>query len=254
MDTDSLVVYFENEQWPNFKFHIELSDEVFGAQLEKVTQTVRPIVLTYVSDDIENREQAILWKDYQYLVVQYLLCDDIEVMPGMTYSYKEFPKEVLSAFSDLIVKHQLNIEIEQDNQVELRNESVILKFSFDRGEFFADLRKSGKDYTFALWQIINYLDLEVWNKEKSKDYPGGLLRLYAKTLDHELSSVFSGNFPWYEGLKAQKQYESSLMRIFWKLDKEHPIRQKFWKGDKTWKEDMEAYVEENEIQLTHPKE
>ncbi|MEM8527528.1 MAG: hypothetical protein AAGG68_23000 [Bacteroidota bacterium] len=70
MDFKSLVAYFEKEQWPCFKFNIELSDEVFGVQLEKAIQTVRPIVLNFVSSDIEHWEQPILWKDYQHLVDQ----------------------------------------------------------------------------------------------------------------------------------------------------------------------------------------
>ncbi|MEN0049401.1 MAG: hypothetical protein AAF806_20240 [Bacteroidota bacterium] len=253
MERDSLIEYFEKEQWPNFKFHIELSDEIFGEQLDHVTQSVTPITLNYVSGDVEHWEQAILWKDYQHLVEQYLSCNDIKVRPGMTYSYKKFPQEVLKAFSDLIVQHQLTIEVGLDHLVELSNEFVVLTFLFDRGDFTAKISKKKDDFSFGLWEVINYLDRQVWSKEKSKDYPTSLMRLYAKTLSNELNPVFSGDFHWYEGLKAQKQYESSLIGAVRQLDKQHPIYQKFRAGDKSWKTDMEAYIEENGIQLKYSK-
>jgi len=171
----------------------------------------------------------------------------------MTYSYEKFPQEVLDTFSDLIEKHQLAIEVEEDYLVELSNESVVLKFVFDRGDFFAKIRKNGDDVSFALWEVIHYLNLQVWNKEKSKDYPNGLLCLYSRVLGNELNTVFWGDFPWYEGLKAQKEYEKCLIRAVRKLDTQHPIYQKFRKLDKTWKTDMEAYVKEYDIQLEYPK-
>jgi len=68
MDTESLVDYFENERWPRFKFHIELSDEVFGQQLDRVTQKVTPISLCCFSDDIKHWEEPILWREYQELM------------------------------------------------------------------------------------------------------------------------------------------------------------------------------------------
>lgn len=171
----------------------------------------------------------------------------------MTYSYKEFPQDVLTAFVQLIETYRLTVEIEEDNLVELGNEHVVLKFMFDRGEFFAELRKDGDDTTFALWEIINYLVPNAWKKKKSKDYPGGLLRFYAELFSNELNPILLGDDHWYEGLKEAKLYESSLIRAVRQLDFHHPIYQKFSKLDKSWKADMETYIKQHNIQLKHPK-
>jgi len=171
----------------------------------------------------------------------------------MTYSYKEFPQDVLNAFATLIAQHNLSAEIEADNFVELYNEQVILKFTFNRGDFMAELRKNGDTYTFAISQLVNYLIPHAWKKEKSPDYPRGLLCFYAELFSNELNPILLGDFEWYDGLKAENLYESSLIRVAWGLETSHPIYQKFRKLDKTWKSDIEEYIRKNNIKLMHPK-
>lgn len=165
------------------------------------------------------------------------------------HSYKEFPQDVLNAFSTLIEKHHLSIEVYYDCVVELSNEHVILKFMFDRGDFLAEIRKNGDNYTFAIWQIINYLIPHAWRKERSERYPGGLLDLYAELLSNELNSILLGDFHWYDGLKAKNQYENSLLSLVHSLGVQHPIYQKYRKSDKTWKSDLEEYIKKENIQL-----
>lgn len=68
MDRESLISYFENEQWPCFKIHITLSDEAFGLQLDHVAESRMLIQLNYLSDDIKEITNPILWSDFEVLV------------------------------------------------------------------------------------------------------------------------------------------------------------------------------------------
>jgi len=69
MDFDSLVQYFEQEQWPCFKFKIELSDELFGLQLDQMMKEMTiSYSLGFGGRNIEVCDQPILWKDYKDMV------------------------------------------------------------------------------------------------------------------------------------------------------------------------------------------
>ncbi|MEM6316408.1 MAG: hypothetical protein AAF960_01995 [Bacteroidota bacterium] len=123
-----------------------------------------------------------------------------------------------------------------------------------RGDFRPVLLKVDDDYyAIGLEEIVDYLFPEISKADLHPEYPIGTVRFFAQLFRKELRPILLGDFHWYEGLKAKKLYENCLMQEFWKLDKEHPIRQKFWQGDKTWRTDLAAYVEGNSIPLKHPK-
>lgn len=172
--------------------------------------------------------------------------------------HDSFNEEVLKIFADLIDKHQLEVEVEETYSVTLLNESIALTFVYnpmlDRGDFQPKLLKVDDDYyAIGLEEMVDYLLPQLSKVALYEDYPLSAVRFYAQLFRKELQPILLGDFHWYEGLKAQKLYENCLMREFWKLDKAHPIPKKFWQGDKTWRTDLEAYVEVNNIPLNHTK-
>ncbi|MES2380940.1 MAG: hypothetical protein V4538_07850 [Bacteroidota bacterium] len=177
----------------------------------------------------------------------------------MSYSYKEFPKDVLNAFDTIIKKYNLAIEQSEDCYVTLSNSFVEISFSFERGDLYSELGKKDDDFTFAIFQVYKHLygNQAEDNYQVSKigtkqfGYPKTDLIWFAKLFENELSSVMTGNFDWYKELRTEKEYEKQLVAVILgpHLNYEHPIKQKFWKGDSTWRQDIEYFIKENNIEL-----
>jgi len=171
----------------------------------------------------------------------------------MTYGYKEFPQDVLDAFSTLIEKYNLSTKVKEDYFVELSNENVVISFLFDRGDLYSNIQKGRDDFSFAIWQVYNFLFPNAVENEigKSKDYPKHDLLYYAALLSNELNPVILGDFHWYNTLKNEIEYENKLIGLVLgpEIDFNHPISQKFWKRDKTWRTDIERYIKKNNIIL-----
>ncbi len=169
----------------------------------------------------------------------------------MSHSYKEFPTEVLEAYSEVIQNHQLKVKVTEDYMVQLINEEVLLKFIFDRGDFYSEIRKTDDDFSFAIWQVRKFLDILGTGKLKYEGYPIGAIKSEADAFRAELKGVFNGDFPWYDDLKREIEYEKKLSSFILgpSMEHSHPISQKFWKREKGWKEDLEEYLKSNNINL-----
>lgn len=177
----------------------------------------------------------------------------------MSYSYKEFPEDVLNAFEIIIKKHYLIIEKREDFYVALSNQFVEIKFSYDKGTLYPELRKTDDDFTFPIIGVYSHIykiQAHEWiqnvkMQKKNERYPNYYLVEYAKLFENELASILTGNFSWYSALRAELEYEQKLITILLgpQIDYNHPISQKFWKGDSTWKQDLEQFIKEQGIEL-----
>ncbi|MBU3823148.1 hypothetical protein KO566_13880 [Flavobacteriaceae bacterium XHP0103] len=169
----------------------------------------------------------------------------------MSFSYKEFPQDVLDSFSPLIEKHNLSKKIRGDHFVELTGEKVVLQFAFDRGDLYCEIKKPSDNFKFAIWQVYEFLFPNSQIKIESKEYPKADLKFYCELLNKEMESIMLGDFSWYNRLRKETEYESSLISVILgpEMDYEHPISQKFWNGDKTWKSDIEDFIKQKGIKL-----
>ncbi|MES1182033.1 MAG: hypothetical protein ABUL44_04485, partial [Flavobacterium sp.] len=172
---------------------------------------------------------------------------------------KEFPEDVLAAFEIIIKAHNLFIEKKEDFYIGLSNQFVKIMFSFDKGTLYSELRKTDDDFTFPIFGVfshINKIQAHEWFQnvkihQKTMSYPKFYLIEYAKLFENELATIFTGNFSWYSALRAALEYERHLVAIILgpQIDYNHPISQKFWKGDETWKQDLEQFIKEHGIKL-----
>lgn len=177
----------------------------------------------------------------------------------MSYSYKEFPLDVESAFEKLIKAHNLSVEKREDYYVGLSNRHVIIDFSFDKGTLYSELRKSGDNFSFSIYQVYEHLYGSALKNyferlkigEDELGYPKSDLIGYAKLFENELSSILNGNFEWYEELRTELEYEKQLVGVVLgpHLPHPNPISKKFWNGDPTWKEDVEKFIKEEKIEI-----
>lgn len=177
----------------------------------------------------------------------------------MSYSYKEFPTDVLNVFESIIKTHNLSLETREDYYVGLSNRHVEISFSFDRGDLYSEIRRRDDDFVFAIYQVykhiygcvaeVNYVRSKIGRRQLG--YPKTDLVWFAKLFENELSSILIGNFDWYEELRTEIEYEKQLVAVVLgpHLPHPNPISNKFWNGDPKWKEDVEKFIEEEKIEL-----
>ena len=167
--------------------------------------------------------------------------------------------DVLNAFETVIKTHNLSVEKREDYYVGLSNRHVEISFSFDRGDLYSEIGKRSDDFTFAIYQVYKHLygSAAEDNYKRSKiggkqlGYPKTDLAWFAKLFENELSAILTGNFDWYEKLRTEKEYEKQLVAVLLgpNLPHPNPISNKFWKGDPTWREDVEKFIKEEKIEL-----
>src|SRR5690606_10784041 len=112
----------------------------------------------------------------------------------MSFSYNEFPNDVLEAFSILITKHRLSKKIEGNYYVELSNKNMVLQFEFDRATLYCEIKKKGDDYKFAIWQVYNFLFSQNQKKFGNKMSTVDTLNFYCDLLNNDMESIILGDF------------------------------------------------------------
>jgi hypothetical protein len=189
------------------------------------------------------------------------MADNFELM----HSYPDFPRDAIEAFHNLTGKYKLKPKAEGICSIDFDNPHCRLNFNMDRYDLQGVLfRKHGwitkkiDDFPVNIVVVANLLTP---NHPFADTYPKTtygdthairqLLFWYAELIENCLSTVLNGDFSWYEKQKNADLYQRKLVGVVLgkHMDREHPISKKFWSGDKTWKQDVEKFIQDNHIQL-----
>lgn len=189
------------------------------------------------------------------------MTDNIELM----HSYPDFPKDAIEAFQNLTTKCKLKPTVKGICSVNFDNKFCRLNFNMDRYDLQGLLfRKQGllikktDDFSFGISEIANLL---CPNHNLADTYPKTtygdkqairqLLFWYADLAEKCLTTVLTGDFSWYEKQKSDDLYQRKLVGVILEkqIDHEHPISKKFWSGDKSWRQDIETFIKDNNIKL-----
>ena len=174
------------------------------------------------------------------------------------HSYKDFPEDVINAFSNITDKYQLQFKTDGIYSVDISNQFIKMNFNMDRYDLQGLLFKKGDSNSFGITRLITYGKPDEFKMEKFPDAEYGdkhgirnQLNHYAFLIDKYLSNILKGNFDWYDQVKKEDEYEKKLIGLILgpEIKSGHPISKKFWDGDKTWKGDIEKYIVENNIEL-----
>jgi hypothetical protein len=177
---------------------------------------------------------------------------DFELM----HSYPDFPKDVLGIFADLIKEYDLKPKVDGIYSVDLENKFCKINLNMDRYDLQVLLSKKNDEITFGVYRVAlnlcpenstlqNFPKTEYGDKNATRK----LISFYADVIRNCLSTVLNGDFSWYDRIKEADSYESKLIAVVHRLEFKNPIQQKFWKGDKTWRQDIEKYIKDNNITL-----
>ena len=189
------------------------------------------------------------------------MTDNIELM----HSYPDFPKDAFEAFHNLTSKYKLKPTADGICSVNFDNQYCRLNFNMDRYDLQGLLfRKTGllskktDDFSFGISSIANLLEP---NHNFADTYPKTsygdkkairqLLFWYADLIEKCLPTVLNGDFSWYDKQKNADLYERKLVGVILgkHIDYEHPISKKFWSGDKSWRQDIETFIKDNDIKI-----
>lgn len=189
------------------------------------------------------------------------MADNIELM----HSYSEFPNDAIEAFQNLINKYNLRPTVHGICSIIFDNKFCRLNFNMDRYDLQGQLfrkqvspYKEIDEFSFSISAIANLLCPDhnladtfpktTYGDKKSIRH---FLFWYANLIEGCLTTVLSGNFNWYDKLKKDNLYQRKLIGVMLgkHIDYEHPISKKFRSGDNSWRQDIEKFIRDNDIQL-----
>ena len=174
------------------------------------------------------------------------------------HSYSEFPNDVKIAFLPLVNQYNLKFKAEGICSVDLENKYCRINFNMDRYNLQGVIFKKGDSTSFAITRIASYQNPKDFEKEEIPKTEYGdkksikkLLHYFSMVTNKYLGEVLNGDFSWFDQVKKEDEYERQLVSLIMgsEMEYEHPISQKFWSGDKTWKADIEKYIKQNKISI-----
>ena len=113
-----------------------------------------------------------------------------------------------------------------------------------------------EDFSFSISAIANLLcpdhNLAFTSPKTTygdKDSIRQFLFWYADLIENCLATVLVGDFSWYDKQKDDDLYQKKLIAVLLgkHIDYEHPISKKFRSGDKSWRQDIETFIKDNDI-------
>lgn len=168
-------------------------------------------------------------------------------------TYRNFKKDIQEGFHEIINKFNFSTKEVREGKYELVNEYCIISFTYDRGDIFCDIQRSGSDEkAFGVFEVFKFLypncnltkelSTRVWK-------PREQIFRYAFLILEKLTGILQGDFSWENSLILKDEWNKKLMGFLHTLDNNHPLNQKFWNGDPNWKSEVEGYLKENHIIL-----
>jgi hypothetical protein len=157
-----------------------------------------------------------------------------------------FYNEIEKAFYDLIDEYKFShFELREDVQV-LKNTNCAIKLIYDRGTISCDLidPKSKDQHEYPLYPVMNFLFPRVTSEHLAFNTRDQLTEC-AQLLTNHFQHVLSGDFSWTEDfLKLQEVTDKMVLYLTNNMDHNHPIYQKFKRGDMSWIQDLQLYLKQ----------
>jgi hypothetical protein len=170
-------------------------------------------------------------------------------------NYPTFRKDIENVFSPLIQEFHLKSLELYDGCYLLKGSKCSLRFTFDRGDISCQFKHQYGDPKAPGFDVISlYRFLYPIRKHKTDTEPNynykyqlsGLLEIIQK----HFKNVMNGDFSWLTAFLEHENSESKLSRfVLTQLSSDHPIAQKFWGADETWKDDLKQYLLDNNLKI-----
>ena len=169
-------------------------------------------------------------------------------------NYSEFEIDIKNAFKKIIDDFNLILLELQEGRFLLKGLKCNLRFTYDRGDVFCGFLQPEETNldrsSYNVWTIYRFLyPDDIDNSERVYDPKDQLIEI-AALIDKKLRNILFGDFSWLSEFLIKEAYEKKLTKfVLNKLDYNDSITRKFWKGDFTWKQDVEKLIVEKGITL-----
>lgn len=162
-------------------------------------------------------------------------------------NYPEFEQDIKDAFKELMIEFTLTLLKLSDASYLLKGEKCNIRFNYDRGDVFCDFKQPHEDFSrpgYGVFEVSSFLNPDEII-ERVYD-PRLQLSEYSRVIKLRLKNVLNGDFSWLRDLSMLNKTISFALKNF---NYYNPIRVKMRAGDKTWKIDVENYLNEHKIIL-----
>jgi len=170
-------------------------------------------------------------------------------------NYRDFTKDIFDGFQSLRNEFDMRLITPSEGLYVLHNDKCGIKFTYDRGDVScAFLRRSDSlyDYGYLVGSVFRYLHPDkIHDNDSVREYDRRKQIFdYAKVINDHLKNVLEGDFTWLDGfLKNQDEWNKPLDFVLRNLPYEHPISKKLWSGDQSWRNDLQQYLNQNNIKI-----
>ena len=165
--------------------------------------------------------------------------------------YPVFKQDIEDSFKDLIKEFEVKLLELHRGCYLLEGEKCSIRFTYDRGDVSCHFKQPSeyKDSPgYNVWAVSKFL---YSTKESSKIIFDARSQLfeYLDIIQSKLKNVLRGDFSWLTDFTKEKERENKILDFVLGLDNDNLIKKKFWKGDLSWQEDIDRYLNENNIKL-----
>ncbi|MDF2432688.1 MAG: hypothetical protein JWP44_2319 [Mucilaginibacter sp.] len=175
-------------------------------------------------------------------------------------NYSGFKEDIETAFKDLINEFDLTLTEPYVGSFLLKGPKCDITLYYDRGVIscaFKQITDKELDPAYEVWPVYRYLYHieQLGKRDDSADWgsPKQQLVESSNIIQTKLKNILIGDFSWLDGYLKKEKREGQLTLFVFDLDQNHPFKIKFWKGDPSWRADVEKYLLDNNIVLLDTK-
>ena len=168
-------------------------------------------------------------------------------------NYPAFKKDILDSFESLIQEFDFKLLELHEGCYLLKGTHCNLRFTYDRGDINCDF-KHANEYQdspgYSVEAVYKFLfPLKEATGKSGRIYDAKLqLMGLSHTIEH-LKNVLNGDFSWLNDFVNRRDRENRVFQFVLSLGYNNPIQQKLWAGDLSWQQDIQKYLDENNIIL-----
>jgi hypothetical protein len=168
-------------------------------------------------------------------------------------NYPAFIQDIEDSFKDLIQEFHLKLLELHEGCYLLEGARCNIRFTYDRGDIschFKQVSEYQDSPGYGVWAVYRFLyPLKEASNKTERVYDSKLQLIEYSDVVKKLKTVLAGDFSWLSNFVKKEEKENKTLNFILSLDSENPISKKFWSQDISWQQDIEKYLNENNISL-----
>lgn len=168
-------------------------------------------------------------------------------------NYRAFRQDIEDSFKDLIQEFHLKLVEPYEGYYLLLGTKCNIRFTYDRGDIscqFKQISEPRDSPGYSVWAVYKFLwPLKEAADKSERTYDAKLQLVQNSNMIKNMKNVLNGDFSWLKDFAKKQEREDKISLFIIDLSLDNPISKKFWGGDASWQQDIEKYLNENNISL-----